>query len=88
MEKGAHTMAATMEEQAALLEQSYKQFHRINTQPWPTDEDRREALETLKQHLKSADQTLRLHTTPDTALGRSKLHLWTEIVRTDLKDVL
>ena len=38
----------TMEEQPQALEQSYAQFHRMTTQPWRTEQDRSDALQTLK----------------------------------------
>ena len=53
----------TMDEQAHALEDSYRKFHRVRTQPFRTEDDRREALQTLKQHLTAADQTLRLPVT-------------------------
>jgi hypothetical protein len=77
----------TMEEQPQALEQSYGQFHRIRTQYWRTEEDRHEALETLKHQLISADRTLRLPTTRETAHARSKLILWSELARGTLKEM-
>ena len=76
----------TIEEQAQALEQSYAQFHRMTMQPWRTEDDRHQALQTLKNHLTAADRTLRLPPSgSDTASARSKLTLWAEMTRGNLK---
>jgi hypothetical protein len=71
----------TMEEQPQALEQSYAQFHRMTTQPWCTEQDRSDALQTLKGHLTESDRMLRLPPTSETARARSKLILWSERTR-------
>ena len=78
---------ATIEQQAQALEASYSQFHRMTTQPWRTEEDRRDALETLKQQAEAADQILPLPATREMAHARSKLLLWREMVLGTLKDM-
>jgi hypothetical protein len=78
----------TIEEQAKAIEELYTQFHRITTQPWRTEQDRREALQTLKGHLTAADRTLRLPPSSSDTAGRpSKLILWSEMTRGTLKEM-
>jgi hypothetical protein len=71
----------TIDEQAANLEVSYGTYHRQMSQTWRTPDDRREALNALTSQLREAERTLRLPETSDTASGRSKLILWTELTR-------
>ena len=78
---------ATIEQQAQALEASYSQFHRMTTQHWRTDEDRRDALETLKQQAEAVDQILRLPATREMAHARSKLMLWREMAFGTLKEM-
>ena len=77
----------TIDEQAKVLEESYVKFHRVTTQPWRSEDDRREALKTLKGHIVAADKTLRLPSTLDTTQARSKLILWAELSRGTLKEM-
>jgi hypothetical protein len=78
----------TIEEQAQVLEASYAKFHRMRTQKHRTEEDRREALATLKNHLTAAERTLRLPPTgSDPAYARSKLMLWSEMTRLTLTEM-
>jgi hypothetical protein len=77
----------TIEQQAQALEQAYATYHRMTTQTFRTDEDRQQALQTLKGHLTVADQTLRLPPTRETARARSKLTLWSELTRGTLKEM-
>jgi hypothetical protein len=76
----------TIDEQALQLEQSYAKFHRQTSQVWRTEEDRREALNTLKGHLREAERTLRLPETGDTASTRSKLILWVEMAKGTIEE--
>jgi hypothetical protein len=78
---------STIQEQAQALEESYSRFHRMTTQHWRTDEDRRDALETLKQQAEAADQILRLPATHETTHARSKLMLWREMAIGTLKEM-
>jgi hypothetical protein len=81
-------MNMTIDEQAKALEECYQRFHRMRTQLHRTEDDRREALQTLKGHLAAADRTLRLPLTGrNTAYGRSKLILWVEMTRGTLKEL-
>ncbi len=77
----------TIDQQAHALEKSYTKFHRVTTQPWRTEDDRREALDILKGDIVAADKTLRLPSTPDTTQARSKLILWAELSRGTLKEM-
>jgi hypothetical protein len=77
----------TIAEQAETLEQAYATFARQQTcQPWHTEEDRREALNTLKARLREAERCLRLEPTSDTASARSKLILWVEMVKGTIEE--
>jgi hypothetical protein len=77
----------TIEEQAQKLEASYATFARQQTsQPWRTEEDRHEALNTLKGHLGEAARCLALPPTSDTASARSKLILWCEMTRATIEE--
>jgi hypothetical protein len=76
----------TIDEQAANLEASYAKYHRQTSQTWRTEEDRREALNTLKGHLREAERCLRLEPTSDTASARSKLTLWVEMVKGTIEE--
>lgn len=58
----------------------------MTTQPWHTEEDRQEALQTLKQQVEAADRTLHLPLTREMAHARSKLMLWAEMARGTLKE--
>jgi hypothetical protein len=64
----------TIDEQAQALEASYGKYHRRTSQTWRTEEDRREALNTLKGHLREAERTLRLPETGDTGSARDVRH--------------
>jgi hypothetical protein len=76
----------TIDEQAQALEASYGKYHRRTSQTWRTEEDRREALNTLKGHLREAERTLRLPETGDTASARSKLILWCEMTKGTIQE--
>jgi hypothetical protein len=76
----------TIDEQAANLEASYAKYHRQTSQTWRTEEDRREALDTLKGYLREAERTLNLPATGDTAAARSKLILWCELTRATVEE--
>jgi hypothetical protein len=77
----------TIDEQAQALEHAYATFARQQTrQPWRTEEDRREALNTLKGHLREAERCLSLPATSDTAHARSKLILWCEMTKGTIQE--
>jgi hypothetical protein len=76
----------TIEEQAQALEQSYATYHRQTSQQWRTPEDRREALNTLKGHLREAERCLNLPPTSDTNSARSKLILWVEMTKGTIQE--
>jgi hypothetical protein len=76
----------TIEEQAQQLEASYGKFHRQTSQYGRTEEDRREAINTLKRDLREAERTLSLPATSDTASARSKLILWCELTRATIEE--
>ena len=77
----------TIDEQAQALEHAYATFARQQTsQPWRTEEDRREALNTLKGPLREAKRCLNLPPTSDTNSARSKLILWCEMTKVTIKE--
>jgi hypothetical protein len=76
----------TIDEQAANLEASYAKYHRQTSQTWRTEEDRREALNTLKGQLREAERCLNLPPTSDTTSARLKLILWCELTQATIEE--
>jgi hypothetical protein len=76
----------TIDEQAQALEASYGKYHRQTSQTWRTEEDRREALNTLKGHLREAERCLSLPETSDTNSARSKLIVWCELTKGTIQE--
>jgi hypothetical protein len=77
----------TIEEQAQRLQDGLRQLERTTRQPWATADDRQAVLHTMKTRLAEAERTLNLPATPDTSRARSRLIIWTTLVR-DAVDTL
>ena len=75
----------TIEEQAQALEKSLITLEAMRKKPWLTTDDRRATVQSVKAQVAAAERTLQFPATSDTAYGRQKLILWTELAHGTLK---
>ena len=72
--------------QAEGLQALLQRWHRTQTQPGRTADDRAEALATIQCQLREAEQTLRLPIPPGGDQDHRQLILWAEMAKGTLKE--